>query len=399
MNLTVPTTFTTRFLDTLQQLNRNYQDKAKIFEVYGAFQHGTFSSARPAKYLPQVDRDQFYDHVQQAAERDIKFNYLINSPCYANQEYSADGRQALEELLGFLVESKVTSVTVTVPYLVEIIARRFPQLEIVVSTIAYVDTLRGIDQFVQAGADRIVINVDANRDFTFLETAVRHSPVPIELVANPVCLYQCQYKYNHYAVAGHGSISDGLGCGSPYNQFYLNWCFLQKLATPGDFLRSPWLRPEDLDLWRDSGIHYFKLAGRGQDDDSLTALCNAYMSGRFDGNLLEIMGWPHWQAFRRSADGTVLPELEISIDNQGLDGFLAFFAEKRPNCRQGCQGCGHCDRWAKKVIEYSDDHLRKQYLHNMEQSLTALVEHVPTARESADLSKQWVQAANKQRLP
>jgi len=123
------------------------------------------------------------------------------------------------------------------------------------------------------------------------------------------------------------------------------------------------------------------------------------MSGQLNGNLLEIMGWPHWQAFRRSADGTILPELEISIDNQGLDGFLAFFAANRPNCRLGCQTCGHCDRWAKKVIEYNDDHLKKQYIRNMEQSLANLVEHVPSARESSDLSRQWVQSADTQRLP
>lgn len=399
MKLTVPTTFTAPFLESLQHLNETYAERAQVFEVYGSFQHGAFNSARPAKYLPNISKEQFCTHVKQAAARGINFNYLINSPCYANQEYSAEGRQALDALLSFLVESKVKSVTVTVPYLVEIIARLYPELEVVVSTIAYVDSMRGIEQFIKAGADRIVINVDANRDFTFLETAVRQSSVPIEVIANPVCLYQCQYKHNHYAVAGHGSLSDGFNCGSPYNQFYLNWCFLQKLSSPADFLRSPWLRPEDMGLWQQAGIRFFKLAGRGQETASLTRLCEAYMSGSFQGNLLEIMGWPHWQTFNRSADGSTLAPLEIAINNEVLDGFLDFFSNSRPNCRLGCQRCGHCERWAAKAISINDPALHKAYVNNMEQTLTSLVEHTPSEEESRAREQRWIATAHKQVIP
>jgi len=399
VKLTVPTTFTNAFLDRLRALNQEHQDGPRIFEIYGSFQHGAFSSARPAKYLPRVGREQFRAHVQKAREYGIGFNYLINAPCYANQEYDAAGRGALEELLDFLVDAGVAAVTVTVPYIAEIIAQRHPALEVVVSTIAYVDSMRGIEQFVRAGAGRIVLNVDANRDFAFLRRAARRSPVPLEVIANPVCLYQCQYKHNHYAVAGHGSQSDGISCGRPYNQFYLNWCFLQKLATPGEFLRSPWLRPEDTGLWREAGVEFFKLAGRGQDDGSIIELCRSYMTGSYDGDLLAIMGWPHWQAFRKAKNGAVLPPLEITVDNRALDGFLAFFAENEPDCRLGCDGCGHCDRWAQKAVRANDPSLLAAYVANMRDSLAELVRHAPTSEESARLRQRWLEAASRQVPP
>jgi len=230
-------------------------------------------------------------------------------------------------------------------------------------------------------------------------SARKASPVPLELIANPVCIYACQYKHNHYSVAGHGSQSDGISCGRPYNQFYLNWCFLQKLTTPGEFLRSPWLRPEDLGLWQEAGIRYFKLAGRGQSEDDIIALCRAYMDGSFSGNLLEIMGWPHWQAFAANQDGSRLPPLDIHLDNAKLDGFLPFFKEKRPDCRLGCARCGHCDRWAQKALSSNDPALYRHYIRNMQQSLSTLVNHIPTVEETTALKQRWAAAAGRQVLP
>jgi len=104
-----------------------------------------------------------------------------------------------------LVESGVTSVTVAVPYLVDIISSTFPQLEVVVSTIGYVGGLAGIDQYAEAGAKRIVLDMEVNRDFSFLRTAGLESPVPLEVIVNPVCLSQCHCKYNHNCVAALGS--------------------------------------------------------------------------------------------------------------------------------------------------------------------------------------------------
>ena len=397
-NFTVPTPFTPEFIEQLAELNSEYAGSGdRVLELYGSFQEGAFNSARPAKYLPAVSREQFQGHVAQARQKGIAFNYLLNAPSYSNHEYTHDGRRELAELLSFLVDSGVASVTVAVPYLVEIIRATAPQLEVVVSTIGYVGALAGIDQYVEAGAARIVLDVEVNRDFAFLRAACAESPVPLEIIVNPVCLSQCHFKFNHNCVAALGSQSllRG-GAGVPYNQFYLNWCFLRKLRFESEFLKSPWVRPEDLHLWEETGIDYFKIAGRGLPGPGILRLCRSYLARSFSGNLLDLLGWPHWLAFRDNDDGTRLPPLEVILDNEALDGFLDFFARSTPQCRLGCQRCGHCQAWSRRALRFNDQALREQYIANMNRNIRQLVEDIPTPEQTQAAFTQWQRQAARQ---
>lgn len=397
-NFTVPTPFTPEFITQLAELNSEFADSGgRVLELYGSFQEGAFNSARPAKYLPAVRREQFQRHVAEARDQGIAFNYLLNAPNYSNHEYTHQGRKELAQLLTLLVESGVTSVTVAVPYLVDIISSTFPQLEVVVSTIGYVGGLAGIDQYAEAGAKRIVLDMEVNRDFSFLRTAGLESPVPLEVIVNPVCLSQCHFKYNHNCVAALGSQSllRG-GVGLPYNQYYLNWCYLRKLSRESEFLKSPWIRPEDQHLWEEVGINFFKIAGRGLPGAEILRLCRAYLAQSFSGNLLDLLGWPHWLAFRDNGDGTRLPPLEVFLDNAALDGFLDFFAQQTPACRLGCQRCGHCQDWSRKALRFNDPNLREQYIVNMQRNIRHLVEDVPTAEQTEAAFCQWQQQAARQ---
>jgi collagenase-like PrtC family protease len=397
-NFTIPTPYTPEFIEQLAELNSEYASGGgRVLELYGSFQEGSFNSARPAKYLPGVSREQFQRHVAQAREKGIAFNYLLNSPSYSNHEYTHDGRKELATMLAFLVDSGVTSVTVAVPYLVEIIHTTFPQLEVVVSTIGYVGALAGINQYVEAGAARIVLDVEVNRDFSFLRAACAESPVPLEIIVNPVCLSQCHFKFNHNCVAALGSQSllRG-GAGVPYNQYYLNWCFLRKLRNESEFLKSPWVRPEDLHLWEETGISFFKIAGRGLPGTEILRLCRSYLARSFNGNLLDLLGWPHWLAFRDNDDGTRLPPLDVILDNAALDGFLDFFALNTPECRLGCQRCGHCQAWSRKALHFNDETLRQHYITNMNRNIRHLVEDIPTTEQTQAAFAQWLRQAARQ---
>ncbi|AGF77436.1 collagenase-like protease [Desulfocapsa sulfexigens DSM 10523] len=395
--ITLPTSFSDGFITDLAELNSRYSESGgRVFELYGSFQHGSFHSARPAKYLPLISRSEFQKHVRLALDQDIAFNYLLNSPSYANFEYTHDGRQEFEELLQFLCDCGVASVTVTAPYLVDIIKSSFPELEVVVSTIGYVGAKRGINQFEEIGASRIVLDVEVNRDFRFLRRVTPGSRVDLEIVVNPVCLYQCHFKFNHYCTAASGGHIHKDGCGHPYNQYYLNWCYLEKLKNPGEFMRSPWVRPEDLHFYEEIGLHHFKIAGRGLESGELLDRARFYLQGEFKGNLLALLGWPHWLQFRKQADGTKLDPLEISLENDELSGFLDYFHRTEPDCRLGCEGCGHCDRWAAKHLKTNGPELLKGYIATMEANIRRLVNHIPTAEETLQQQKRWNEAAASQ---
>ena len=130
--------------------------------------------------------------------------------------------------------------------------------------------------------------------------------------------------------------------------------------------------------------------------DQILRLCRSYLARSFDGNLLDLLGWPHWLAFRDNDDGTRLPPLEILLDNRALDGFLDFFARTTPACRLGCQRCGHCQAWSQKALRFSDETLRQQYINNMDRNLRHLVEAIPTALQTAASFAQWQQQAARQ---
>lgn len=392
--LTLPTSFTDAFIHDLASLNAEFKENGnKVYELYGSFQHGSFHSARPAKYLPLIDRSAFKHHVRLAFKHGILFNYLLNATSYANFEYTHEGRKELEDLLQFLCDCGVASVTVTAPYVIDIIKRRFPDLEVVVSTIGYVGAKRGISQYEEIGASRIVLDVEVNRDFRFLRHVIPHTKVDLEIVVNPVCLYQCHFKFNHYCTATFGSRPHKDGCGHPYNQYYLNWCYIEKLKTPGEFMRSPWVRPEDVHLYQELGLRHFKIAGRGLDGEELLRRAKYYLQGTFSGNLLALLGWPHWLQFRKTVEGSVLEPLEISLQNDDLSGFLDFFHQQEPSCRLGCEGCGHCDKWAAKHIKSNDYELLKGYIENMQTNIKSLVENIPTATETRQQQDRWNRAA------
>lgn len=239
--------------------------------------------------------------------------------------------------------------------------------------------------------------MEANRDFRFLRQARHRSSLPLELIANPVCIYQCHFKYNHNTVASCGSQnSRANGAASPYNPYYLNWCFLRKLKGEDEFLKSPWLRPEDITLWEECGISHFKIAGRGQSTGEIIRLCRAYLSRGFSGNLLDLLGWPHWLAFRTSPDGDRLEELDIVLDNSRLDGFLEFFARAEPDCRLGCHRCGHCRKWSRQALDWGTPGLREAYIANMEANIRQLVREIPSPEATSRLGEKWRRQADKQ---
>ncbi len=395
--ITLPSSFDDDFVRGTAELNSWFAGNGgKVFELYGSFQNGAFHSARPAKYLPLISREQFKHHVQLALDHGISFNYLFNAPSYANFEYSHAGRKEFEEQLKFLCDCGVASVTVAAPYLMDIIRSRFPELEVVVSTIAYVGAQRGISQFEEIGASRIVLDVEMNRDFRFLKKVLAAAKVDLEIVVNPVCLYQCHFKFNHYCTAAFGGHSHENGSGHPYNQYYLNWCYLEKLKTPGEFLRSPWVRPEDLPFYEELGLHHFKIAGRGLSGDELLHRAAFYLKGSFEGNLLDLLGWPHWLQFRKSAAGELLEPLEIALDNAEMSGFLDYFREREPDCRLGCSGCRYCDSWAAKHLQTSGAALLAQYVASMEENIRGLVNNIPSERESIHQQELWNRAASSQ---
>ena len=99
-----------------------------------------------------------------------------------------------------------------------------------------------------------------------------------------------------------------------------------------DFLRSSWLRPEDIHKY-EPYCHTMKLATRQH--SHIRLVLAAYCSGRFDGNVLDLTEPCISQAFA--------PQI---LDNRLLDGV------ELPGscCDRECGDCRKCEEILKKAV-------------------------------------------------
>jgi collagenase-like PrtC family protease len=98
------------------------------------------------------------------------------------------------------------------------------------------------------------------------------------------------------------------------------------------------IRPEDLSFYNKLGVHYFKLTGRSKDEIWLQEVLFAYLAGRYEGNLLRLLGI--------SLPGFTNAWEEIEILNSGLNGFLDSYPKTGEN-----DEINYCNNWLIQMEE------------------------------------------------
>lgn len=176
---------------------------------------------------------------------------------------------------------------------------------------------------------KLVLDRSLNRDFQGLERTVQgirkaYPQTGIELMANEGCLFHCPFKLTHDAQISLSNtglvkeqthrISRTLGC---HHTFFHH---------PHLFLRSPFIRPEDMPAY--AGLaDTIKISGRTLGPKFLDKVLSAYTQGSFDGNLLELM----------DATGFLADTYYIDNKKLGVD-----FLDTLANCDKFCKKCGIC---------------------------------------------------------
>ncbi|NDY41400.1 hypothetical protein G3N55_00850 [Dissulfurirhabdus thermomarina] len=341
-----------------------------VSHVYGKLPHDVIGGVRPSFLLPQVGREEIAAHVRAVHEAGMKFNYLLNTACIGNVHYSPEGYAQIRELLDWLSEIGVDTLTVAFPYLVRLVRRHYPHFEVKVSSVARINTVTRARQYEDLGVDELILDEMLNRDFETLQAIAEAVECGIELIANPCCVWECAQQIEHVNHDGHASQTHSHDnyC---YLQFpYVN-CTAQKLLDPVNILKARWIRPEDLAAYEAIGITRFKVVERFKTSEALLLAVEAYARRSFDGNLVELLTLPNRGAFLRpNADYFFKPHLVdmekvavvaglmdfsfrdvVQIPNKALDGFLDFFREN--DCRRtSCDRCGYCARTFERVATY-----------------------------------------------
>lgn len=371
-----------------------------VDEVYGKFPSDLVGGGRPSYMGAPLSEKDLAGYIERLASHGIAFNYLLNSACLGNREWSRAWQKKLMRLLERLAALGVSRLTISTPYLFELVKARFPAFRLKVGVFAQVDTPRRARFWQDLGADTITLeSFSINRDLERLAAIREAVGCDLQLIANHPCLPNCPYQPYHQNGFAHAS--DGS------RGLFIDYCFFcctrQRLEDPSLLIKAGWIRPEDLAAYEAIGYHTFKLIERGMPSAELLKRARTYALRRFEGNLAELIlpygfresprlgrGWAlrffyrPWQVSPLKLkelyelarlQGLLFPQHEtpIVIDSERIPPDFIDHFRKRDCQRLDCRSCGYCERIAAEAVRV-DPEFREQVLLRSESLHQTLVD-------------------------
>lgn len=358
--------------------------------VYGSLRESAMGNARASAILPDISREEAVKHVELVHSLGMRFGYTLNAPCLGNMEFTAKGQNRILEELDFIYhELKADQVIITIPSIMEIVKKRFPDLEVKASIVNQISTVEAARNFINLGADVIVIDNNINRKFKVIEAIRRMTDKKLEILANDSCLLDCPYKNYHYNISAHSSKED-----DPLNKWFIDYCVMKcmkaKCSEPELIIKSSFIRPEDIGIYEDMGIDILKINTRHLPEEWGLRAVKAYAERAYEGNLLDIicpvaMTFPEeslskmdewddesWAQFTYSMN---FPASQMYLDNRKLDGFLEHYRKEGHNCDSMCGiTCNYCSEIAAKAFEPDPDKQRHEdYINFMQEGIDNII--------------------------
>ena len=266
---------------------------------------------------------------------------LLNSRFYTPKMLT-DGRAIrpiIDALTQFLECGVIHGIVYCDHYLLQRLADEAPLLAARLEAVPSVNTM--LDSFDKIEAQlfyiretgfakpaKIILDRSLNRNLDKLARIAmqirQHVPgIRIEVLANEGCLPFCPFKLSHDSYIALANL-DGRDQTHAMNCDIGCMRFLDD--QPHRLLQSPFIRPEDIDLYL-YHVDTIKLCGRTLGADFLMNAINAYRARRYEGNLLELLDSMAWLADKLYVDNRML-----SFD----------FANMLSQCDNRCEQCGFC---------------------------------------------------------
>ncbi|OGV61117.1 MAG: peptidase U32 [Lentisphaerae bacterium GWF2_50_93] len=357
-----------------------------VEEVYGKFPADGVSGGRPRYMSSPVSGKALRNYVGLLSRHGIAFNYLLNGSCMGNREWTRAWQKNLMKLLDSLGGMGIKRLTISTPYLLELVKKRFPEFKVKVGIYAQVDTPERARFWEELGADGITLeSFSINRDFRRLRGIRKAVRCELQLIANHLCLPNCPMQPYHQNGFAHASDEPGT--------LFIDYCFLRcsrkRLEDPSLFIKSGWIRPEDLGSYAEIGYTRFKLLERGIPSSELLKRAKAYSEGRSVENLAELLlshgfrepqqkesFWALRNFFKplQASPSKLKPLLDLArqqgmlfplkenpvrIDSRMIpENFLDAFKDK--DCISlDCAECGYCAKIAEKAVVVSPEFRRE----------------------------------------
>jgi collagenase-like PrtC family protease len=257
-----------------------------VVEVYGKFSADSVGGGRPSYMGTPLTARDLAEYVSALDRHGIAFNYLLNSSCLGNREWSRSWQRKLLGLIENLADMGIRRFTVSTPYLLERVKAISPRFHVKVGIFAQIDTPRRARFWRDLGADALTLeSFSINRDFDTLRAIRQAVDCELQLIANHPCLPNCAMQPYHQNGFAHSS--DGS------RRLFIDYCFLscttKRLEDPSALIKACWIRPEDTGFYEHLGYEHFKLLERGIPSDQLLRRVKAYTNRTSGPNLAELI--------------------------------------------------------------------------------------------------------------
>ncbi|MDR2778572.1 MAG: U32 family peptidase [Rickettsiales bacterium] len=352
-----------------------------VYEIYGKLKTDIFGGGRPSNTLDDLSRAKLESHVRLARRNNIKFNYLLNSACFNNREMDKKWQDEAISFLNYLRDIGVNALTVSNQLLLKLVKKYFDCFSVRISIFSCVSDYARARQWEEMGADFICADIySLNRNFKEIEKIVKNlKTAKLELLANVSCLKACPYAMSHANSIAHASNS------YEPNEKSVDYCILHcqrdELLNPIEYIRSCWIRPEDIKCYERIGVEHFKLTERGIPTRELVKRVKAYSEGHYDGNLIDLVLGHGFEdplddnsaqiSYRTNSELNSVSDIadeifkirgmgrarkvpsHIYIDNKKLDGFIDYFIEGK--CSGLCDKCTYCKNYYEKSVVLNEE--------------------------------------------
>lgn len=363
--------------------------------VFGKLRMDMFGGGRPSNVLPDISFTELTNYIELTHLKNLKFNYLMNPYCLANQEVFPKEHRKILKFIDKLVEIGVDGMTVNSPLLCSVIKKRHPNIEITIGAYSSIYTIKQCVEWKELGADVLTVGHCLNRNFTKLSTMMevaKKIDIKLRLIANNICLRDCVYKTFHGTELSHAS-----QLGEKGSDFFVDYCTIQctrnKIVNPEKLIASEWIRPEDVKYYEDlchktefNGLS-IKLLDRIKSTEFIARVVKAYSERSYKGNLLDIITIPGEGTIKQSKESNIARTVKykfdpaemakmgkffslphVLIDNTKLDGFLEKFFNGYSCDEKICVGnsdavegfsenCTYCKTWAAKAISFNKEEI------------------------------------------
>lgn len=260
--------FTYELLNFLITIN-NSSYSNKVYEVYGSCAENSFLSARPIYRLPNINRQELKGHITKLKKFGINFNFTLNAYSLGSKKEIIDNENTIKNYIYFLIDSGVETFTISVPLIAEYIRSISNDIGIEVSTIAHIDTITQVKLWKEYyNINKICGNLYKNRDIKFLKKLSDYcekNDIIISLLANEFCVNGVMSSENCFTSATNCIFRDhcyqlhSLGYGvneKLINDYPMGKC-IDSRSVESIWLKSNFIRPEDMKLYNEIGINHF----------------------------------------------------------------------------------------------------------------------------------------------